>query len=141
MARRELRNAREDAGRIRHVAQREILMDRHGIDLRRKVLERQKAAELGAEEHAAVRFPIVQRLDAHPVPREREARCRVVPDREGEHPSQLVHQLRRSLFVEMHENFRVAARSYLVARGEARPQCPEVVDFTVEDDMHGAVFV
>ena len=77
----------------------------------------------------------VERLDAVGVAREEESAALRVPEREGEHPAQLVEHVLATLGPEVEENLRVGVRAEAVARLlEPVADRLVVVDLAVERD-------
>src|SRR5205085_775399 len=65
-----------------------------------------------------------------------------VPDCEGEHAAQAVDAARPEVFVQVNDRFRIARRPQrMPALLEVAPQLLVVVDFAVENDPDGSVFV
>ncbi len=65
-----------------------------------------------------------------------------IPDREGEHPAQLLEALRALLLVEVDDDFRVGVGAEPVPlRDERRAKLLEIVNLAVEDDPDRAVLV
>jgi hypothetical protein len=66
----------------------------------------------------------------------------VVPEGEGEHPAQPLHQSSAVLLVEMDQNLGVALGPESVSPGlEPAAQLLVVVNLTIENDLDRAVFV
>ena len=116
-------------------------MDRRDVQFARKGFEREKRLQLGRKRDSAIRRPIVQRLDAEPIPRNEEALGAFVPDREREHAAQPMHHVHAIILVQMHEHFRVRPRPHLVPRRERGAKRVVVVDLSVEHHVHGGVLI
>src|SRR5579863_969182 len=85
---------------------------------------------------------LVERLDAQAIARQEKSLAARVPDGEGEHSAQVLHAVASVLFVEVDDGFGVAMGAVDVAAGlKLRSQFGVVVDFAVEDDPGGSVFV
>src|ERR1700722_10017258 len=85
---------------------------------------------------------IVERLDAQTIAREEDSLAASVPDGEGEHAAQVLNAVVAVFFVKMDDGFGVATGAVnMSARFELRAQVGVVVDFAVEDDPDGSVFV
>ena len=77
----------------------------------------------------------VERLDAERIAGQQEPARVVVPEREGEHPAQHPHRVRRPEREQAQHDRGVAGRlECLAGLLEVAPQILEVVDFAVEDD-------
>ena len=89
---------------------------------------------------AVLRQRVVQRLHPEPVAREQQPLPLRVPEREREHPAEVLDAVVAVLLVEVHDHLGVAARGEPVAlRLELGAQRAKVVDLPVEDDLDGAV--
>ncbi len=141
-ARLELLDALVERCRTRDVAVNEV--GRHGVRIGfdRDVRMSEEGLDFRRERDEPVRTVDEQRLLAGPIARDRQATVALVPDRQREHPVELVDGVGALLLVQVDDRFRVALRSEPVAaRDETRAQILEVVDLAVEDEPDRAVLV
>ena len=142
MAGRQLGDAAKDRPRMRHVLIGQVLVQRQRVDLPGHVRHLQQGLQLAGEQQPARLVTIDQRLFSQPIPGQQQLLPLGVPDGQGEHAVQMCQQLGPLVFVQVDEHFRVALGAELVAGlFEPAPQVAEIVDFAVEHDPHGAVFV
>ena len=88
------------------------------------------------------RTRVDQRLDPERVASEHEPPPARIPQREGEHPAQVLDERRPALLVEMHEHLDVGAGAEAVATAlEPPPQRAVVVELAVGDHVDRAVLV
>ena len=119
---RQLLRAGEDRARLGHVAEREVLLDRAGIDLAAEPGMHQQRLELGAEEQRAVgQHRVVQRLHAQPVARHEQRLAVPVVEREGEHAAEAVDAALAPRLPGVDDHLGVAAGVEHVARAPAAP--------------------
>jgi hypothetical protein len=91
---------------------------------------------------AVVKQGVVKRFDAKAVAGEEKGFAVTVPEREGEHAAEALDAFFTPGFPGMDDDFSVAAGVEGVAqRLQFRDQFLVVVDFAVEDDADGFVFV
>src|SRR5665213_2855713 len=109
MARRQFAYTLEDARGVWYVAESQILIHGGRVDLAREFLQRQQRPQLGGERDAIQRRPVVQRLDTQAISRYCKSTGAIIPDRKGEHPSQLLYQACTKFLIEVHEHLGVRA--------------------------------
>ena len=108
--RRQLAGLVEDAARLGHVAEREVLLDCERVDLAIHRAVREQALELRAEnQRPVVEQRIVQRLHAQPVTRQEQRGAIAVPQREGEHAAEALDAGLAPRLPGMHDHLGVAA--------------------------------
>ncbi len=119
----------------RDVLEREVRVDRDRVDLTRHPRQAQQRLQLGGERERAVReLRPQERLLADSVASEHEAFARLIPERDREHPRQVLGEPRPVLLVQVRDDGRVAGAADLVpAPGEVLAELEEVVDLAVED--------
>ena len=136
----ELADVAEDRQRRGDRVEREVRLERVGVELAAKAWHRAQRLELGCEAQQPARRAPVQRLDAEAVAREQQPALARVPDGEGEHPAQVLEHALAALLVEVDEDLGVAAGGEAVAGAlEIVPQRRVVEDLAVLHDVHGAV--
>src|SRR5512146_2170949 len=87
-------------------------------------------------------MPVVERLDVQPIASAEQLPLGAVPDRECEHPAQVIDAVAPILLVQMDNRLGVTFRSVAVAgRFEISAQLLMVIDLAVEDDPDVLVFV
>ena len=108
--------------------------DRVGLPGKTRI-EGEQAAQLGGEEEpAAGALGVDQRLLADAVAGDEEPPLLAIPDREGEHPPQLLHAALPHLLIEGQHHLRVRLRLEAVPSPlELHAQLEIVVDLAVED--------
>ena len=127
----------EDRERSRYDVERQECVESVEIDV--AVLER---VQLGGEAELPADVAIRERLDPEAIACEHEPAFARIPDRDREHSTQPLPQLRTPLLVAVHEHFGVAARAEAVAGAlELVHQLAVVVDLAVLHDDDGAVLV
>jgi hypothetical protein len=85
---------------------------------------------------------VIERLHAETIAGQEELPRAAVPDGEGEHAAQVVDAALPMLVVQVHDDFRVAARGEHVTAGlELGAVLGVVVDLSVEDDLQRTVRV
>ena len=84
-----------------------------------------------------------KRLDPGPVAREQQPAARDIPNSDGEHAIELMEKVVAILFVEMDQNLRVGmvGPKCVPLRSQLRLKLGIVIDFAVEDDAYGIVFI
>src|SRR5579862_986501 len=98
--------------------------------------------DFGAEHQIVGRQAVVKRLDSEPVASDEKSFALRVPDSKGKHSAQVLHTILAVLLVKMNDGLCIALRTVTVAASDQLlPQSAVVVDFAVEDDHDGAVFV
>lgn len=129
-----------DAQRGRHVADRQVLLERVKIDIEIDETRCSDRLNLGAEQQAALALRVKQRLDAQAISDEHELRKPFVPERDREHAPEVLDKTESEVFVKMNDDLDVAPRRKAVpALLQLPPQCFVIVDFSVADDGHAAV--
>ncbi len=84
---------------MRHVLVVQEPVDRHVVDLARHRRVLQDRARLGAEPQFAAAVAVEERLLADAVAADQQAPPPLVPEREGEHSAQSLHEIRSFLLV------------------------------------------
>ena len=111
-----MRTLTEDRQRPRDRVEGEKRLERVEVDLAAR-----KRAQLGGERELVAVVAVVERLDPEAVAGEHEPAALGVPEREGEHAAQPLHEALAVLLVEVDEHLGVAARAEAVAaRARAR---------------------
>ena len=142
MPRWQLAHTGEDGPRLRDVAERQILRHRSVVDLRRKTVEGEQRAQLGAEPDTIGSRPVRERLDAEAVAGDEQSLAGRIPDREGEHAAQVLHDVVAVLLVAVDDRLGIGARPELVATVlQGITHRVVVVDLAIEDDLDRAVLV
>ena len=142
VGRRQLGDAFEHRPRAGDEAQRQVLVERLEVGLRRLGERGQDRLDLRGEEEAAAVGAEEERLLAEAVAGEEEPAPAAVPDGEGEHAAQLVDDVLAALLVEVEDDLGVARRLEAVAAPlEVAAQLAMVVDLAVENDPRRAVLV
>src|SRR5438132_1513831 len=142
VAGRELRDAREDRVRGRHVLERQVAREALKPQLARHRGVLQQGSHLGPKYKGVGARVVVQRLLAHAIPGKDQVAVDDVPDGEGKHAVQAGHELTSVLFVRVDENFRVRRGAEPVAAAlQLVAELAEVVDFPVLHDPDGAVLI
>ena len=133
VARQEALDAEDPGRRAGHVAEREVGVERGEIRLARDPGQLQQRLQLRGEGERPVGQPRPhERLLAEPVAGEHEPLPGPVPEREGEHPVQVLEEAEAVLLVEVREHRRVARAAHLVAP-QRLAQLAVVVELAVED--------
>src|SRR5690606_15038542 len=92
----------------------------------------QHGAQLRAEEDRARVDLVVDELDARGVARESEPPLALIPERDAEHPVQMIEDIEPPLLVAVDDDFRIRARlEYMPETLELAAQLREVVDLAV----------
>ena len=120
-ARLELLHCGERRRRRREEAERQVGVDRLVVEVGRDEPAREEALELGREDEEVAADRVVDRLDPEAIAGYHAALPRLIPDRDAEHPAQLLCEHRPVLLVEVRQDLGVAA-----AR-EAVPAAPQVL--------------
>ena len=133
-----------DAGhervRLGNRERREVVRQRGGIEPPLDEARRQQCLDLGAEDEPAARARVDERLDAEAVAREEQAPLGAVPDRQGPHAVESLHDVLAPGRVAAQHDLRVAAGAKAMARRlELVPQLRRVEDLAVVDDRERAV--
>ncbi len=85
---------------------------------------------------------IEERLLAQMVGGQQHAAMAIVPDGEGKHAAQLLHHFSAPLLITVDDDFSVGVGTESVAGGnQLRAQFLEVIDFAVEGDPDGLIFI
>ncbi len=137
----QLRHARDDAGVVGHVAEREIIVD--GGEVGRATQQRvgEQALEFGGEDQAAVgQFRHVQRLHPEAVAHQEQGAFCCIVDGEGEHAVEARQHRRPPLPPAAQDHLGIAMRGEDVAeRFQLGADLGEIVDLAVEGDDVAAV--
>ena len=103
---------------------------------------RQQGSYLGAEDEPPVALGVVEGFLPHPIPGGKERLPPGIPEDEGEHSVEMREALLAELLVGVDDHLGVGARREPVPPlTESFGQALEVVDFAVEDRVHGARLV
>ncbi len=139
---RELRDSAEHRLRRRHVAEREIGGQRGRIERGGHAGHRQDRLRFAREQQAPAVVADVQRLHAQPVAADDEAGPPRVPEREREHPVQVLDARVAVGLVQVQDRFAVGRSPERVTLGDQRfAQLAIVVDLAVGDEPQRAVLV
>src|SRR3954467_5215291 len=85
---------------------------------------------------------IEERLLAQMVRSQQHAVVAIVPEGKGKHTAQLLHHLSAPLLVAMNNDFSVAVGTKSMPGGDQlRTQFLKVIDFAVESDPDGLIFI
>ena len=138
----QLVHPRDDALGKGGAPEREEMVERAPVERARDVGELEEGPELRRKQQPAIDLGVIERLDPDPVSGQEQLSSAVVPEREGEHATQIVDTPRPVFLVQVHDRLGVARRPEPVTAGlEVGPQLGEVVDLAVEDQPHRAVLV
>src|SRR5581483_9204175 len=120
-----------------------IIRERRVVQLRFAGKGFEQGLDLRSEVEGAVCVKrVIKRLDAEAVAGQQQAALWAIPDGEGEHTAQEFDRAAAVFFVEMEDGFGVAMRAVAMAFGfEVGAIIGVIVDFAVEDDGDGVVFV
>ena len=125
----------EDGARAGHVLEREVVVERHGVELGRDPGCCHDRFQLRAKNEPAWLGHVVERLDPHPVTRQQQGPLLTVPDGESEHAVEALDEAVTPLLVAVHDDLGVAARPKPVTTGDQLvTKLGMVVDLAVEDD-------
>ena len=148
MARRKRHHAFDQSQRFADGAEKQIRGNRHGRDTRGNAAARQQRTHFRGEKQFAVHQRVVERLDAHAVARQEDARrpsaatLRHLDDGKREHSVQVLGAALAPFLVRVDDDFRIGARAKFVTGGlKLRAKTLEIVDLAVVDDCEGAGFV
>ena len=98
--------------------------------------------DLGGKDEPRAVVIVIERLLADPVARDKQARARRVPDRDGKHAVEPLQAVRAPFLIGVQNDLGVAARAEdMPFRLQLRPEIAEVVQLAVEDDAARPVFV
>ncbi len=115
------------------VFERDVVVQRVGVQLFFKAGEREDAFNLRRIHEVPAELRVVHRLDAEKVACEEQAALLPVPDGEGEHAAQLVQQRLAPLLEPVEEDLAVRIRGKMVpVPDEDVPQFAVVINFAVE---------
>src|SRR5205814_9027745 len=103
VTRRKLLNTLKDGLWIGDISKSQVLAYRAPIELAREVAQCDKSAQLRREYEALGCGPVVERLDTKAITGEHQSLATDVPDREREHPAELVDQTLMLFLVEVRE--------------------------------------
>ena len=133
----------EHGPRLGHVAEREVLLDRLGLDDADQVRMREQRLQLGAEQqHPVGQDREVHRLDAESVAREEQRLAIAIPQREREHAAKARDARLAPFLPRVHDDLGVAARAErMPAGGQLDDEFLIVVDLAVEHDGDSLVLV
>ncbi len=106
-----------------------------GIQAPRNQSRTQQRAQLRSEQKILSRGTVVERLDAHGIASQQQARALGVPDGEGKHSTQLAYTLLAPAAISFQQHFGIglADKAHAFAL-QSRPEFAKVVDFAVVDD-------
>ena len=137
-----LRAARKIVAGAGTAFERQVGLDRLGVDVAREARQREQRLQLGREGQPALDDAVDERLDPERVARQHEPPAAHVPQRQGEHPAQPFDERRPALLVEVHEHLDVRAGAERMAAAlQLTTQRAMVVELAVADHEHRAVLV
>src|SRR5262249_11055141 len=131
----QLMHAIEDSAVILEgVSEFQKLTDRAPIERRPKPRKRQQGLDFRREHNATTRWnPIVERLDAHRIPKQKQGTLCRAPNGEREHASDMPYALGTPGGECKQQNFGIRLRMEAIPlRLKMSPQFPEIVDLAVE---------
>ena len=139
---RKLEDLRKSGQARRHVAQREVEIERLFIELIRHAGIAEERLHLRTKRKPISAEMIIERLLAQAVAREQEPPARRIPDDKGEHAAQPLGQRIAPLFVAVDQHLGVALAAEEMALGDQLgAEIEVIVDFAIEGDVNGAVLV
>ena len=142
VTRRKLGDALENRPRMRHVLIREVFVEGLRVDLPRHARHLQDALEFAGKQQPARLVTINQRLLPQPIAGQHQLLPPGVPDGQGKHAVKVCNEFWPVVFVEMDQHFGVAlSAEAMPGPFQSAAEVAEVIDFAVENDPHGAVFV
>ena len=116
------------------------IVDRIAIDLSLDQTRSQKRLDLGSENQKIGCLSPEQRFDPQPVAGEEQRAFARIPQRQGKHAVQLVHEISPALLIEMGNQRGVTASADVVrAVEQTLSQYGVVVEFAVEDRLDRAL--
>src|SRR5579864_7592462 len=124
------------------VAERQVLRERAAIELRIYLGMGEDRLDLRSKQQDLPVIPVIQRLYAQPVARNKKLAFAAVPDRKRVHAAQVLHAIASVLLKQVDDGFGVAPGAIAVsARLEIFAQILMVVQFSVVNDPEIFVFV
>ena len=142
MAGRQLAHPGERAQGRGNVVVGQVPPQRHRVERLRDPRVDQEGAQVGGEDQLLAVRPVEERLLAGAVAGQQQAAAWLVPDREGEHPVEVLHQVGAVLLVEVGDDLGVGLRLQPVALGgELLAELGRVVDLAVADRPDRTVLV
>ena len=121
--------------RIRHVSQVHVLHECCAVHFRQLRCNRENGFNLRREIKFSVVKCVVQRLFAETVARDQQRLPAIIPKRECEHASQLLHTISAHFLVKMDNSFCITVRGKMMSvRLQLGAEFWKVVDFTVENN-------
>src|SRR5581483_4704615 len=97
---------------------------------------------LGPEDKLAATKMIVERLDAQSVPGNKETSLSSVPNRKGEHPSEVLNAVATVFLVQVDNRLSITMGPVFMATAhQIFAQSGMVIDFAVKDDPDRAIFI
>src|SRR5262245_31484938 len=142
MSRRQLMHAAQDGALcLERVPEFQKLTNRAAIERRPKARKRQQGLEFRCEHNiAARRNPVVERLDAHRIPKQKQGTLCRAPNGECEHAADIAYAFATPRRECIQKNLGVRLRTESITfRLEVTPQFTEIVDLAIED-QYIAVF-
>src|SRR5258707_875980 len=112
MARWKLQNATKHRLRVRYPKERQILMERFGIEFRFNLRNLQERFDFRSERETLPVVKIIERLDSKVIARDDQLRCAEsqITNREGEHSVQPLYAVRTFLLIEVNDHLSVGMR-------------------------------
>ena len=130
-----------DGERRWNVPERQVGVERLGIHVQRQAVAPRDRLDLRRKHEPRAVARVEQRLDAEPVARHHERLPPLVPDGQREHPAQPLQTVDTTLFVQMNDDFDIAAGAEpMPSRFQLAAQFEMVVDLAVAHDRDQAVF-
>ena len=142
MRRLQLRDPADHRPRRGHELEGQVFVKGHGIDPLPQRGVAQQRLELRCEQQASALDRVVERLDAHSVPRQQKPAKPQVQHREREHAVEVLDHVLAPFLIGMDQGLGVRLGDKGVAgRDQAIAQLWKVVDLAVLDHPDGGVFV
>ncbi len=120
--------------------ERQVIVDGQRVGPAGNVGPLENRLDLAREDESVARVPKVQRLDAEPVPRQKQRALRLIVDGEGEHAVETLQAPLAPLLVRLQNDLGVGAGAKRVTEAaEVGGQFKVVIDLTVVDNLQPAV--
>ena len=142
MRRRKLLDFGVNAIRAGEMAVEKIVGERRGVDRAADSRVFKQRLDLRPKHQGLAVAPVIKRLLARPVARQKQSLGAIVPEGDGEHPVQLAQAVRALLLVKVDDGFAVGMRLEMVAAfQQPLAQLAIVINFAVENQGDVAGFV
>src|SRR3954469_21466004 len=121
--------------RAGNIVETEVGIQRTQVDVARDLGMTQNGLKLRSEVDVLLITGIVERLNAHAVPRKNEASPRLLPNSEGKHSAKLLNTRGVPLHKRVENYFRIAGGVESVSQGdELLAQLGVVIDLTIKNE-------